>query len=74
MRAVFQRSLGIAKETGYFKPRKLKVVLDTSNIFGRGAVKDTYNLLADGVLKLTRTLAKATKQSINDWIGQNDFD
>ncbi len=74
MRAVFQRSLGIAKETGYFKPRKLKVVLDTSNIFGRGAVKDTYNLLADGVLKLTRTLAKATKESLKDWIGQNDFE
>jgi transposase len=74
MRAVFQRSLEIAKETGYFKPRKLKVVLDTSNIFGRGAVKDTYNLLADGVLKLTRTLAKVTKQSVKDWIGENDFE
>jgi hypothetical protein len=40
MRTVFQRSLETAKEIGYFKPRKLRVVLDTSNILGRGAVKD----------------------------------
>ena len=74
MRAVFQRSLEIGKETGYFKPRKLRVVLDTSKILGRGAVKDTYNLLADGVRKLTRTLAKAAHQSVKEWIGQNGFD
>jgi len=74
MRAIFERSLEIAKETGYFKSRKLRVVLDTSNILGRGAVKDTYNLLADGVRKLAMTLAKAAHQSVKDWIGQNDFD
>lgn len=49
MRNMFQRSLELAKETGYLKQRKMKVVLDTSNILGRGAVKDTYNLLADGI-------------------------
>ena len=47
MRTIFRRSLETAKESGYLKPRKLRVVLDTSNILGRGAVKDTYNLLAD---------------------------
>ena len=30
----------------------MKVALDTTNILGRGAVKDTYNLLADGIVKL----------------------
>jgi len=74
MRAIFQRSLEMAKETGYFKPRKLRVVLDTSNILGRGAVKDTYNLLADGVLKLTRTLAKASHQVRKDWLGENGYE
>ena len=36
----------------------MKVALDTTNILGRGAVKDTYNLLADGIKKLIWTLSK----------------
>ena len=57
MGAVFQKSLDFARQTGYFQSRKLKVVLDTSYILGRGAVKDTYNLLGDGIRKLVRSLA-----------------
>lgn len=30
--------------------RKLKLALDTTNVLGWGAVKDTYNLLADGIV------------------------
>ena len=52
VRAVFQRSLAFARQAGYFRSRKITVVLDTSYILGRGAVKDTYNLLADGIGKL----------------------
>ena len=74
MRVVFQRSLEMAKEAGYFKPRKLRVVLDTSNILGRGAVKDTYNLLADGVRKLLRSLAKAAHQTNKEWAGENGYE
>ena len=33
------------------------MALDTTYILGRGAVKDTYNLLADGIVKLLRVLA-----------------
>ena len=44
VRAVFQRSLEFARESGYLQGRKMKVVLDTTPILGRGAVKDTYNL------------------------------
>ena len=58
MRLVFQRSLEYAQETGYLQGRKMKVVLDTTLILGRGAVKDTYNLLADGIKKLVWALAK----------------
>lgn len=74
MRTIFRRSLETAKETGYFKPRKLRVVLDTSNILGRGAVKDTYNLLADGIRKLMRSLAKATYQTTNHWVRENGYE
>jgi hypothetical protein len=57
-RMVFQRSLEYARDTGYLKGRKMKVALDTTFILGRGAVKDTYNLLADGIKKLIWTLSK----------------
>ena len=57
VRTVFKKSLDFAHQRGYFRSRKLKVVLDTSYVLGRGAVKDTYNLLGDGIRKLARALA-----------------
>ena len=47
----------------------MRVALDTTNILGRGAVRDTYNLLADGMVKLTRmrTLAQVEGISARDW-------
>jgi len=55
--AVFQKSLAFARQTGYLKHRRIKAVLDTTYILGAGAVKDTYNLLADGIVRLVRVLA-----------------
>jgi len=66
--AIFQRSLELARRRGHFpKGRKLKAALDTTNILGRGAVKDTYNLLADGIVLLARVLAKQAGQRLVDW-------
>jgi hypothetical protein len=56
-RAVFQRSLQFARKTSYVKGRRMKAALDTSYILGRGAVKDTYNLLADGIILVVKALA-----------------
>jgi hypothetical protein len=58
VRAVFQRSLTFARRTGYSTSRRITAVLDTSYILGRGAVKDTYNLLADGIVRVLRVLAR----------------
>ncbi|HLE82447.1 MAG TPA: transposase, partial [Dehalococcoidia bacterium] len=44
-----------------------KVVLDTSNILGRGAVKDTYNLLADCIVRLSRALACLDRTKPEAW-------
>jgi len=57
-RSVFVRTLDYAREMGYLKGRRMAVALDTTAILGRGAVKDTYNLLADGIKKLAATLAR----------------
>ena len=57
-RMVFRKSLELAKKQGFLKQnRKLRLALDTTNILGRGAVKDTYNLLGDGIVLLLRQLA-----------------
>ncbi len=73
VRAVFQCSLDFARQTGYFRSQKLKLVLDTSYILGRGAVKDTYNLLADGIRKLVQALAAAAGHKPQDWAAQHNL-
>jgi transposase len=73
--AIFRKSLELAKRRGKFRrrdgeARNLKVALDTTDILGRGAVKDTYNLLADGIVKLARVLARRAGQPLADWAEQ----
>ncbi|MGE3178760.1 MAG: IS1182 family transposase, partial [Vicinamibacterales bacterium] len=70
--AIFRASLELAKRRGRFRAkggeqRKLTVALDTTNILGRGAVKDTYNLLGDGIIHLARELATQAGQSVAAW-------
>ena len=67
VRAVFQKSLALARQTGYLKRHKVKAVLDTSYILGHGAVKDTYNLLADGIVQLVRVLASVSGDDAESW-------
>jgi transposase len=73
MRAVFVRSLELAKQAGYLKERRLKVILDTTYILGRGAVKDTYNLLGDGIRQVCRALAAAQGQELEAWVQAHQF-
>ena len=73
VQAVFKKSLTFARQTGYLKKHKIKTVLDTSNIFGRGAVKDTYNLLADGIVKLARVLADLAGETPDAWAAAHDL-
>ncbi len=67
VREVFESSLRLARESGYLKRRSMKVALDTTNILGRGAVKDTFNLLADGIVNLLRALAQVEGISVGKW-------
>jgi hypothetical protein len=57
-RRLFQQSLELAKRRDKLGPqRRLRLALDTTPIFGRGAVKDTYNLVADGIVAVLQVLA-----------------
>jgi len=64
----FERSLALAKQRGALRVSlPLKVALDTTNILGRGAVKDTYNLLADGMRQVPRVLAGQAGTPLAAW-------
>ena len=67
VREVFEGSLRLARQSGYLKKRGMRVALDTTYILGRGAVKDTYNLLADGIVKLLRVLAAVANATLPAW-------
>ena len=67
VREVFESSLRLARESGYLKRRGMRVALDTTNILGRGAVKDTCNLLADGIVQLLRALAQLKGINVGQW-------
>jgi len=77
--AIFRKSLELAKRRGKFRTasgeqRRLKLALDTTNILGRGAVKDTYNLLGDGIAKLARVLAKLSGQPVAAWAAERGYE
>lgn len=58
-------SLGEATRHGLFKSSKINTVLDTTPILGRGALKDTYNLVGDGIKLLCRALCKLVGEELN---------
>lgn len=59
---VFERSVGYAGTKGLL-PKEIRAALDSSPVRGRGAVKDTYNLLSDAIVGVLRALAHARKLS-----------
>ena len=73
-REVFERSLRFARETGYLKSRRMRVALDTTYILGRGAVKDTYNLLSDGIVKLVRALSEVGRSDLDEWAAARGYE
>lgn len=54
--AAFERSVRAAKEKKLL-PKNLTVALDSSPVRGRGAVKDTFNLLSDAIAGVIRAVA-----------------
>jgi hypothetical protein len=65
--ALLKKSIAEARRAGYLRSRKIRVALDTTPILGKGAVKDTYNLLAEGVEQLAWRLAEVEGESGAAW-------
>jgi hypothetical protein len=64
---LLKKSLAEARRAGYLPHRKIRVALDTTPILGKGAVKDTYNLLAEGIVQLAGQLAEGEGESPTVW-------
>lgn len=64
---ILQKSIAEARRAGYLKNRKIRVALDTTPILGKGAVKDTYNLLGEGIEMLGQRLAEVEKEEVTVW-------
>lgn len=59
----FDKSVCAAKNAGLL-PEQLRVALDSSPVRGRGAVKDTFNLLSDAIVKVVRALADKLERPV----------
>src|SRR5437879_9088504 len=73
VRQVFEQSIAEARRAGLLKGGALRVALDTKPILGRGAVEDTYNLLATGIQQLVRALAAGAAQEPETWSQEHDL-
>jgi hypothetical protein len=73
-RLPFEASIQAAKRVGKLKSDgKIRAALDTTAIWGRGAVKDTYNLIADGVLQVMREVARWRRQPLARWAASREL-
>lgn len=73
VRSIFRKSIAVAKDSGLLKG-KLKAAIDTKPILGRGAVKDTFNLLGEAISILARQLAKEQRQSEKEYLQEAGLD
>ena len=67
-KGIFKKSVDEAKRVGLLKGEALKVATDTKPIDGRGAVEDTYNLLATGIGMLVDALSKKEGKDKHEWM------
>jgi hypothetical protein len=66
-RQIFVQSLEEAKRAGLLQ-KSLRVAIDTKPILGRGAVEDTFNLLATGIRQLARALSRQSGQRLETFL------
>jgi hypothetical protein len=74
VKTIFEASLNEAKRTGLLTGEPLKIALDTKPIRGRGAVQDTFNLLASGIRQLGRVLAQQEAKKPEDFFAEQGLD
>ena len=72
-RRLFEASIREAKRAGLLRDKALTIAIDTKPIAGRGAVLDTYNLVAEGIRQVGAALARQAGQMLDTWLLRNDL-
>jgi len=70
---LFKKGLEYLSKQGFIKRHKITVALDTTPIFGRGAVEDTFNLLSEGLRQIMRVLSLLAAQGVEQFAQVHDF-
>lgn len=70
---LFQKGIEHLRRHGFIKKHKIQLALDTTAIFGKGAVEDTFNLLAEGLRQVLKVLAEIDSQTSEAFAAANDF-
>ena len=65
---LFLASIKEAKRAKLLKGPALLLALDTKPVLGRGAVSDTFNLLAEAINKTAHALADAEQKDPKEWM------
>jgi hypothetical protein len=67
---MFQTSVDECRKQGLLR-RKLEVAIDTTPIFGRGAVKDTFNLISDQIRHLMAEVADLKSYELDELVAEH---
>lgn len=59
---LFEKSILACQKAGLMKGKKLEVAIDTTPVLGRGAVKDTFNLVSDQIRRIVEAVVE-----LKDW-------
>lgn len=62
---LFEKSVKAAREAGLLPPQ-VRAAVDSTPVRGRGAVKDTFNLLSDAIVAVVRTVARKTGKKVGE--------
>ncbi len=62
---IFEASVRVARDAGLL-PKNLRLSLDSSPVRGRGAVKDTFNLLSEAIRQVVRRIAKEEEREASE--------
>lgn len=69
-RMLLERTVDLARESGAFCWKKLRVAMDSSPLVGAGRVEDSWNLIGHAVDKLVRVVAKKTGRDRESIVAQ----
>ena len=69
--SIFKASIEACRNSGLMKRKQLEVAIDTTPVFGRGAVKDTFNLISDQILCVVKEVVALKDRDLSELVASN---